>query len=75
MEFLRAGSDVMQTFTFSASDDNMESQVDYSVVRGWGGVGRGVICNKNSLLKRIHGTDLMRYYALLQIPPHRIFIK
>ncbi|XDB54889.1 hypothetical protein AB1E18_008356 [Capra hircus] len=30
MEFLRAGSDVMQTFTFSASEDNMESQVDYS---------------------------------------------
>nr|XP_042108827.1 S-methylmethionine--homocysteine S-methyltransferase BHMT2 [Ovis aries] len=26
MEFLRAGSDVMQTFTFSASEDNMESQ-------------------------------------------------
>nr|XP_020725575.1 S-methylmethionine--homocysteine S-methyltransferase BHMT2 [Odocoileus virginianus texanus] len=26
MEFLRAGSDVMQTFTFSASEDNMGSQ-------------------------------------------------
>uniref|UniRef100_A0A8C3WC07 Betaine--homocysteine S-methyltransferase 2 n=1 Tax=Catagonus wagneri TaxID=51154 RepID=A0A8C3WC07_9CETA len=26
MEFLRAGSNVMQTFTFSASEDNMESQ-------------------------------------------------
>ncbi|KAM6156709.1 S-methylmethionine--homocysteine S-methyltransferase BHMT2 [Erethizon dorsatum] len=26
MEFLRAGSDVMQTFTFSASEDNMESK-------------------------------------------------
>lgn len=36
MEFLRAGSDVMQTFTFSASEDNMESQVDYSVAAGDG---------------------------------------
>uniref|UniRef100_A0A8D2ABK0 Betaine--homocysteine S-methyltransferase 2 n=1 Tax=Sus scrofa TaxID=9823 RepID=A0A8D2ABK0_PIG len=26
MEFLRAGSNVMQTFTFSANEDNMESQ-------------------------------------------------
>uniref|UniRef100_A0A671G008 Betaine--homocysteine S-methyltransferase 2 n=1 Tax=Rhinolophus ferrumequinum TaxID=59479 RepID=A0A671G008_RHIFE len=26
MEFLRAGSDVMQTFTFSASEENMESK-------------------------------------------------
>ncbi|PNI73205.1 BHMT2 isoform 6, partial [Pan troglodytes] len=26
MEFLRAGSNVMQTFTFSASEDNMESK-------------------------------------------------
>lgn len=34
MEFLRAGSDVMQTFTFSASEDNMESQVDYNVAAG-----------------------------------------
>ncbi|TEA37552.1 hypothetical protein DBR06_SOUSAS27610009, partial [Sousa chinensis] len=28
MEFLRAGSNVMQTFTFSASEDKMESQVN-----------------------------------------------
>lgn len=27
MEFLRAGSNVMQTFTFSASEENMESKV------------------------------------------------
>ena len=36
MEFLRAGSDVMQTFTFSASEDNMESQVAYNVAAGGG---------------------------------------
>lgn len=30
MEFLRAGSDVMQTFTFSASEENMESKVNYN---------------------------------------------
>ncbi|KAI5946466.1 S-methylmethionine--homocysteine S-methyltransferase BHMT2 [Manis javanica] len=29
MEFLRAGSNVMQTFTFSASEDNMESKWKY----------------------------------------------
>jgi hypothetical protein len=28
MEFLRAGANVMQTFTFSASEDNMESKVN-----------------------------------------------
>ena len=38
MEFLRVGSDVMQTFTFSASENNMESLVDCTVAAG-GGVG------------------------------------
>lgn len=28
MEFLRAGSNVMQTFTFSASEENMDSKVN-----------------------------------------------
>lgn len=36
MEFLRAGSDVMQTFTFSASEDNMESLVDCTVAAAGG---------------------------------------
>lgn len=38
MEFLRAGSNVMQTFTFSASEDKMESQVNDN---GAGGSGEG----------------------------------
>ncbi|XP_070324701.1 S-methylmethionine--homocysteine S-methyltransferase BHMT2 isoform X3 [Odocoileus virginianus] len=36
MEFLRAGSDVMQTFTFSASEDNMGSQYfEHAVEAVW----------------------------------------
>ena len=38
MEFLRAGSNVMQTFTFSANEDNMESQVNSNAVSGGEGV-------------------------------------
>lgn len=76
MEFLRAGANVMQTFTFSASEDNMESKVNSAswlgdrVEGGWA----GTMYNKNNLLMGSCGIDLMCYYTSVQTP-HKIFMK
>lgn len=68
----------MQTFTFSASEDNMESKVSCHFDGGGGG-GRagktsGIMYNKNNLLKKRYGIDLICYYTLLQTP-HKMSIK
>lgn len=75
MEFLRAGANVMQTFTFSASEENMESEVNSSA--SWlgdrvGGRWAGIMSrNENNLSMESYGTDPICYYPLLQAP-HKI---
>lgn len=74
MEFLRAGSNVMQTFTFSASEDNMGSKVTVILVGVEVEAGREDlrvgwvlgIYDKTNLLTAGYETDLMCSYSLLK---------